>query len=324
MLKKVLMLIVILFLGTFHLVGAQSQGTDISLDITPSFPSPNQNVSATVSTVSFDLNHSNITWLLNGTPSLEGIGKKEFSFSVGDAGSQTSVEVKILAPDGNLIDKVIVINPAGMDLLWEAYDSYAPPFYKGKKLVPSEGSFKVVAIPNLQSRGQRIPSSNLSYNWKQDNEAQQDLSGYGKDYYVFKNNYLDNDNTVEVTASSVAGNSVSTKSITLTPGNPKIVFYEKDPTTGIKWEKSLQNGFFIPQGGTSIVAMPYFFSPNDISSSDMTFDWSFNGSDINTPSTKNILSVKPGTTAGQTAIKVNIKNATTYFQELEKELDVSF
>ncbi|MCE9585667.1 hypothetical protein K8Q94_03545 [Candidatus Nomurabacteria bacterium] len=317
-------ILAIIILGSFHIANAQIQGSDIILSINPQYPSANQNVKATVSSNIVNLNKSAISWFINGSKKDEGIGKKDFNFYTENTGSQTSVEVKVMTQDGTLLDKIIIINPAGIDLLWQSYDGYTPPFYKGRSLVSEEGQYKVVAIAQLTEKGKKVQNNSITYNWKQDDTSQPDFSGYGKSFYVFKNSYLDENNTIEVTASSIIGNTTGKANITLTPSNPKIIFYEKDPIFGIKYEKALSNGFNIKNDGGIIVTEPYFFSAKNLNK-DLDFTWYINGNQTETQTVKNILSVKPenGQT-GSAVIKVVINNALSFFQTLENSINVNF
>ena len=320
--------IAIFSFGIFHFIPtalAQVESTDATLILSPQYPSPNQNVTASITSNTFSLDTSDIAWFINGIKLAEGIGQKDYSFTTGQAGTQTSVEVKVTTQDGSMIDKVITINPVSVTMLWQADDSYVPPFYKGKSLVASEGSFRVVAMPNITIGGQEVDSHNLVYSWNLDNESQPDASGYGKNSFVFKNSYLDSSNTVSVTVSDTTGSVAGTGSITLQTGTPKIVFYEDDPTLGIQYQNALQNGFTLNPQGETLVAEPYFFSPADINSSDLSMNWSINGSPIGTPNQKNILSIKPDAgQSGQSAIDVAVKNIKTLFQNTDQVINVTF
>ena len=132
-------------------VHAQLQNVDVALTTNPEYPSANSNVTISLSTYSIDLGKAKISWLLDGNLSLEGVGKKTFSFTTGDTGSSSTIQVKIETADGNSVDKQLTITPANVDMLWEAYDSYVPPFYKGKKLGTGEGTYKVVALPSIKN-----------------------------------------------------------------------------------------------------------------------------------------------------------------------------
>ena len=263
--KKYLILVLMLavaLLGSFAF--AQIRSTDIVLSISPLNPNPNQDVSATISSHSTDLDKANISWLINNQETSKGIGKKSFSFRMGSLGTPTVLSVSIETLEGQTVSKNITITPADVDMLWEAYDTYAPPFYKGRILAPSQGQYKVVAMPNIINQNGKVDVTNLSYDWKKDDDNQIDSSGWGKNYFIFQNSYLDKNNVVEVAVSDISGGTNASGKINLQPIDPKILFYENDPTLGTKWETSLSDGFSIDSNGKTIVAEPYFFSPKNI------------------------------------------------------------
>jgi len=300
-------------------VYAQVQNADVTLSLNPKYPKANQNVTASISTFSTDLNKSKIAWKLNGQISIEAVGKKTFSFTTASTGLQTVLEVEIQTSDGSFITKRIIITPSDIDMLWEAPDSYVPPFYKGKALNSPEGTIKIVALTDTTN------SAGLTYNWKLDGTNKQDSSGYKKNYYIFKNSFLDKNNEVEVTTSNLSGKNTGQGKILITPVNPKIVFYQKDLMFGTKYEKAITDNFNINPNGEVFVVEPYFFSPKNLNSSDLEFNWSLGGSQINTPSPKNELGIAPekGQT-GQSKIKVSINNLKKMFLTAEKEIQVSF
>ena len=304
---------------------AQVRETDIVLSVSPQYPGPNQNVNATLGSYAIDLNKANISWSVNDEELSNGIGKKNFSFRTGPADSPTVLSVTIETIDGQNLSKSMTINPADVDMLWEAYDSYAPPFYKGKKLAGSQGTFKVVAIPNLVTAGGKVNINNLSYLWAEDGTNKPNSSGWGKNYFIFQNSYLEKENNVEVKISDISGNANASGKITLRTTSPRIVFYRSDPMFGIKWGEALSSGFSISSKGETIVAEPYFFSPKNINSPELVFNWFLNGTKIQIPDPKNVLSIKPEAgQEGNATIKLDIENTNTLFQSLSRQIDVSF
>ncbi len=306
-------------------VGAQIQDTDIVLSISPEHPGPNQEVIATLNSYSINLNKANIFWSVNNQEESGGIGRKSFSFRTGSSRSTTTLSVTIDTIDGQSILKTVTITPAGVDLLWEAYNAYTPPFYRGKALAPSQGIFKVTAIPNLSGQSGRINPNNLSYAWKLDGNGRPSSSGWGKNYLTFQNSYLETSNTVEVKVSDISGEVSASGRVALRTSDPKILFYQDDASLGVRWEKSLEDGFSMNPNGETIIAEPYFFSPKNIDSPQLAFDWILNGQKIEAPNPKNILSIKPdGGQSGSASIKLIVENLDTLFQKIEKEISVSF
>ncbi len=320
MIKRLSILFFVLICMFFAFkTNAQVQSGDIVLGINPQYPKTNEEVTASVSTFTTDLNSANISWILNGETALAGIGKKTFSFNIGTSGFQTNLEVKIETITGSTISKKLTISSSDVDLLWEAYNSYVPPFYRGKALMPIEGTMKVVAIPSSENL------TGFNYKWKQDDKSKSSSSGYEKNYYIYRNSFLEDRNTVEVTVSDLLGNGIGINKISINPILPKIIFYRKDQNLGVQWENSINDGFVVNPNGDTIVAVPYFFSSTDLSSSDLAFSWSLNGENTLIPNQKNILSIKPlNNESGSTLIKVVINNTKILFQSLEKTINVNF
>ncbi len=306
-------------------VSAQIRETDVVLSISPDSPSPNQNVDATVGSYSINLDKANISWSVDNQELSNGIGRKKFSFKTGDLGSPTILSVTIETVDGQNLLKTLTISGAEVDLLWEAEDAYVPPFYRGKALAPSQGRFKVVAMPNFVNQTGKVSPKNLSYAWTKDDNASSSSSGWGKSYLIIQNSYLDKVNLAEVKVSDISGGVSVSGKIVLNTSKPKIFFYKNDPSLGIQWENALSNNFAINSNGETIVAEPYFFSPKNIDASELKFDWLLGGQKIETPSPKNILSIKPETgQSGGSTIEAIVENTNTLFQVTEKQIKVNF
>ena len=301
------------------------RNTDIVLYISPQYPGPNQNVTATLGSYVTNLDKANISWSINNEERSGGVGKKIFYFTMGNLGSPLGLTVMINTVDGQSIQKTMTVTPTDVDMLWEANNSYAPPFYKGKILAGSQGIFKVIAMPNLINQSGKVNMNNLSYVWTKDGDVQPDSSGWGKNYFIFQNSYLDKGNVVKVKVSDITGDANASGIVNLQTTNPKIIFYAEDPLLGINWEKSLSSGFRVNPNGETLVAEPYFFSPKNIKLSELAFSWFLNGQQIQPPSPKNALSVKSEAgQSGNTIIKVMIENTKTLFQSAEKEINVGF
>ena len=319
MLKKSLILFFALIYVFFAFSAfAQVKNEDISLSINPAQPQANETVFASLSSYMVDLNKTLITWSINGQTAITGVGQKTFSFKSGANNSQTTINIKIDTVDGFSVNKQFVVNTGSIDVLWEAPNSYTPPFYKGKALLNKEDLVKIVVLLNSNK------SNSASYNWKADGSNKVDSSGYGKSYYLLKKTYLDRNNTVEVSASGLTGESFGYGKIDISDGDTKILFYKKDPNLGTLWQQSLTDGFNINNNGETIVVEPYFMSPKNINSSDFSLNWTLGGSAIPTPEIKNELSIKPQSTGGSSVIKVALENIKSMFITTSKEINVNF
>ena len=314
------------FLGTVTIAPGvfASSSESVSVNISPENPAPNENTTITLGSYADNLNSVQISWSINGKSLSSGIGKKTFSVSAPAAGSQTTVIASISFPDG-VIQKEIVISPTEMVLLWQATDSYVPPFYKGKAMPTPGSQIRVVAIPEIKNGAKMEDPKNLVYAWKQDYNNSVDDSGYGKNSFTYTNDYLERSNNIAVTASTTDAKYSSDASIDIGATNPKILFYKNDTNLGTIWEQTLEDGHQI-QGDETIQAAPYFVSPKDIRIPFLTWDWSINDSLVNNlTSKKNLLPLKAQAGVSGTAkIKLEINNMEKIFVTASKEINVEF
>ncbi|MFN4181567.1 MAG: hypothetical protein ACK4FA_02645, partial [Candidatus Paceibacteria bacterium] len=241
------------------------------MSASPSFPKIGDSVTVKISSFTINLDKVFIVWSVNGQERANGVGKKNFSFTI-ENDARTQITASITNTNGNTITKSIFVNSADIDMLWEATDSYVPPFYRGKALVTREGGFKVVAIPSVLSSRGKVKPGNLSYTWKKDGNVQVSASGFGKNSFSFKNSYLDDSNEIEVEVEDVENKTKTGAKINVTGlEKPEVLFYRKDPTLGILYNQALLDGFTLGKNPETIVALPYYFSPKNINS--LSFAW---------------------------------------------------
>ena len=107
--KYILLILILVFTFTGFFANAQVRNTDIILSISPENPGPNQNVRATLSSYSINLDKANIVWSLNNQESSNGIGKKSFSFTTDNTVSSIVLSVTAETTDGQNLLKTITI-----------------------------------------------------------------------------------------------------------------------------------------------------------------------------------------------------------------------
>ena len=304
-------------------VYAVSQSS-ILVSVAPENPAPDEDVTITINSYASNLDTVFISWSVDGKSVLSGVGKKSFSLKAPSAGSETSVVAAVYLPDGE-IDKRIIIKPFVMILLWQTDDSYTPPFYRGKALPTPESQIKIVAMPEIRNGTSLIKPKNMTYSWKKDYTNNVDGSGYGKDSFVFVNDYLESSTTIDVAASTIDQKSSSSASIAVETTDPKIMFYKKDPKLGTVWEHALFDGHKVV-GDETIEASPYFISPKDLRIPILTWNWAVNDSAVETIGiNKNLipLKVQPGV-SGTAKINLEISSKYKIFATTNKELNVEF
>ena len=301
-----------------------ASSSSILVNIAPENPAPNENVDINLSSYAYNLDNVLISWSVDGKNSLSGIGRKSFLINAPAAGSETSVVAMISLPDG-AVDIRIIIRPAIMVLLWQANDSYVPPFYRGKAMPTPDSEVKVVAMPEIKSGSTFVDSKNMTYAWKQDYNNDQEASGYGKNSFIYMNDYLDNSNNISVTASTIDQKYFSEASLDIGTTQPKILFYKNDANLGTIWEKALSNGHKIT-GDEIVEAVPYFISPKDIRIPILTWNWFINDSLVNIlGSRKNLMPLKiEAGVSGTAKIKLEVNNTYKVFESASKEISVEF
>src|SRR3989344_4645194 len=94
----------LLVLGVFLMAQAQSEllpePSAFFIELAPSdSPGPNENITASLSGFSFDLNRAEITWVKNGRVGAKGLGLVRYDFRTGEAGEKISLQV--IATDAN-------------------------------------------------------------------------------------------------------------------------------------------------------------------------------------------------------------------------------
>lgn len=320
-LKLLLLIAVFILLGTR--VSAASPSS-ILVNVTPSSPAPQEDTTITLNSYTNDLDSVLIKWSVGGKTISSGIGKKSFSLKAPAAGSETIVLATISLPDSD-IETRVVIRPSQMVLLFQANDSYVPPFYRGKALPTPDSEIKVVAMPEIKISGRLVDPKNMTYFWKKDYTNNVEGSGYGKNYFVYVNDYLENSNNVGVVASTIDQNYSSVASINIGMTQPKILFYRNDDNLGTIWQNSLTDSYTL-QGSQIIEAVPYFISPKQLWHPRLVWYWTINDNTVTLASfRKNLmpLQAQAGTT-GTSRLKLEIENLDKIFQTTNNEINIEF
>lgn len=304
---------------------AQTSPNSISVDIIPSNPAPNENVNIYLSSYGNNLDSVNITWFVGGKKTSSGIGVKAFAIQAPSAGAETAVKAVISLPDGE-IQKNIIIRPNILVLLWQANDSYVPPFYKGKALPAVDSEIKVVAIPEIKRNGVTVNSRDMVYYWRLNYTNDGASSGYGKNTFTYTNDYLESSENVAVSVATTDGQYSSEANINITPSVPQISFYRNDDNLGIVWDRALKDGHKIV-GDEIIVAEPYFMSPKELWDPSIIWNWYLNNNLTNNtlPYNQNWMPVRvQGDASGFSTLRLEIGNQDQLFGTADREINLQF
>src|SRR3990167_6885200 len=298
--------------------------TSIFIDVAPSNPAPYENVTITLSSFLSNLDTVKIDWLVDGKTTLSGIGKKSFSVTAKAANTETKIEARIYLPDGQ-IEKRVAIRPAIMTLLWQATDSYVPPFYKGKALPMSWSGIKIVAMPEIKAGNAIVNPKNMIYTWKKNYTNQAADSGYGKNSFTYVDDYLEDTSAVSVVASTTDQKYSTEGSVGVSVFTPKILFYKIDSALGVLWDGALPDNYAILEEAT-ILAAPYFISPRDIRRPELTFGWFINNQSAGSADyRKNVIPLKVAeNSSGVSRLSLTIDNREQIVRPITKEMLIQF
>lgn len=324
-LKEKLVFILIFIFTPLISSGQLFNPENFNFIVTPQTPGSNEEVVVSIQSFSVDLNRSNISWFLNSELQKSGPGESTLAIETGDLGTVENIRVEV---DTGLrkISESISIRPTELDIVWEA-NTYAPIFYKGKRLYTKESYLNITAIPNfINSNGQRILENSLIYTWKLNGRTLQDKSGIGKNFVFIKGSLFGKNESVSVTVESADGNFINEKSVSINSVQPLMVFYQKDPLYGTLLNKSIESTFLMKGEEFSIFASPFFISGNNLSDNLISLSWLVNGqptiNQTNEPNT--IVFRKNGSVGGLARISLQASHAENIVQSAEKEIMISF
>ncbi len=325
---KLLSLYLIAILTIFGVISASRANAQTSMDIlvnvVPPNPAPYENTKITLNSFADNLDSVLISWSVNGKESASGTGDKSFSVTAPALGVETMVVATVHLPSG-AVEMKIPIRASVMVLLWQADDSYVPPFYRGKALPASDSEIKIVAMPEIKTGNGLADPKNMTYAWKKDYTNNVDGSGYGKNYFVYTNNYLEDSNNISVAVSTVDQQYSSQGSIDVGIAQPKILFYKNDATLGTLWNMALADTYKI-NGSEIVEAAPYFLSPKELQNPTIVWSWFINDNPVNlTGFQKNLmpLQVSEGT-HGTSKLRLDIASQAKILETASKEINITF
>ena len=297
--------------------------TDIDTIVTPEFPTAFQSVSIRLDSNTIDLNHYIIQWSVDEFEEKSGMGARDFSFFFGAYGSRKRI-VATINGNGVTVKKNIILAPQDATVLWEAIDSYVPPFYRGKKLPGNESLIKISALPNFRVDNDSLKLDNAVYLWTRNDNRILNIGGYAKDSIIIEHNKLRAAEKITVDVSDVNNSTRAQKTVVIPIINPQIHWYYKNDNNYRKLS-SIDRGLRVTSGNVLLVSEPYFFSTKDYAS-DLNYSWKVNKETLYLEpgsSKKELLVQNPGQ-PGQAIFNVAIDNPKTFLQSTASSISLFF
>lgn len=312
--------------GAAHAQSLSSQPDPVQFTLSPETPGPNQLVNIEAAGVGTFLGNATITWQENGKTVLSGVGKNSYSFTTGGIGTQTRIRVVIESASQGVITRDFTFYPSLIHLVWEA-DTTVPRFYGGKALYSGGSRLRVVAFPLVMSGGALVPSSKLSFQWKQNATPAPQKSGLGANVFSFDGDQLHNAETASVDA-YLGTTKVAHGEITIPASAPGIALYYRDALRGELLDAALPESISLGGKELTIQAEPYFFSKSSAQKGALKFSWTLNGQDTTGPdAAQGLLTLRQtGEGAGSAAVGVSVQNteSSKYVQAANAALTLLF
>ncbi|HEX2792303.1 MAG TPA: hypothetical protein VHO23_01125 [Candidatus Paceibacterota bacterium] len=256
--------VLLLLLGVFAfapLASAQIIGADpLTASISPQYPRPYQTVTIAPISTLIDLSASTVTVSANGTVVGKGSGAQKVNVTLGGPGTRTAVRITVTDPGGSTYTEDLSIRPADAALIVEP-STTVHPFYQGGSLVASEGSLRVIALPDIRTApGTRINPASLVYTWKLGDQVLQAQSGVGKSTLQAVAPPRYRDALLTLTVATVDNAIVAQTSTSIAASEPVVRIYERDPLLGPLFNRAISGTFVMSEDEQAFRAVPYFFA----------------------------------------------------------------
>lgn len=293
--------------------GAQTSfGLGVQIELLPAHPQPFSAVSATAVSHSLDLNRANISWYLDGTVITQGIGAVRTNFTLGGAGTATTLKVVAQGENGQTESKQVTIRPAYVGIAWES-DGYVPPMYAGKSLVAPGSRVTLIAMPFLtRQNGTVISPEELVYVWKRGGREIPGASGFGKRTLSISNDTYLRPLDILVEVSSRQGDIRGVGRVIIPIASTAIYWYEDHPLLGMRYMNAVNNSFVIDHE-TTLVAEPFYYSVGSRNDAPLEYSWNVNRENAGFATA--FITLRPqGSQAGKAEISLTARHLSQLLQ----------
>lgn len=292
----------------------------LEISAAPTVPLPGQSVTITVRSYSGNQDETAYLWTVNGAVVDQGLGRDTITVTAGGLGSETVVTVTAREGEASRGSASISIRPADVDIVWEGR-TYVPPLSDIRPLPNGASVVTFVAVPQVVGADGASDPGSLIYTWRVNNGAAPALRGRGKSTFTLTPPRFSNPFSVSVEVATPDGSARATRSVTVQPKTPEILFYEVGPLLGIRFDRAIAGSFSLSDEGT-FEAFPIYIAPGDTTA---TAAWTVNGAlaDAVSDNARQITLRKTGTGAGEYTIGFSYASARI-FENIEKSFMLAF
>ncbi|OGZ95034.1 MAG: hypothetical protein A3I44_00850 [Candidatus Sungbacteria bacterium RIFCSPLOWO2_02_FULL_51_17] len=231
--------------------------SNFTITAVPQNPHAGESVELSIETFAFDSRSARFTWRVDGKTQKDasGLGKTDYSFVAGAAGTTHSVRVDVVTPEGIANSKTLTVPVVDLAFYWWSNTSI-PLWYKGKALPTKGSSVSVMALTN----GQPISA----YNWSINNNPSF-KSTLRVFTYVPQLTGLRDNISLEILNS--AKNLKKERGVTIVPTEMAVHIYATGPLEGTVFTEALSAFTGSSHSSYDLIAEPFFFiegSPKDL------------------------------------------------------------
>lgn len=307
-------------------VHAQSQAEAVSISNSPRYPEPFELVTVSITSRLASAEGRDTIWRRDGEIIASGTGITEVTIQMGDAGETTVIGFRGRVGE-EIANVELEITPVVVDLIWEAIDSYTPPFYKGKALHTGWGDVRVTTIPYIYSgNGERFSPDDLVYRWEYNGLRYGGDSGRGRSTFVTGADPR-RGNRVLVRISTPDDQVVAEESIVIPISQPAVHLYRYSQLFGPQFETVLGDREEMPsdENEMAITGYPYFYLTESAVAGNMQYNWRLNNEAMSAPSQKNVVRLRrPDDASGQSRLFLEIDDLNRVFPNQDDSVLIEF
>lgn len=301
-----------------------SASTGMSLNVTPEYPGPEENVEIIAESYTFSINSSEITWSINGKVVQKGIGIKSIKTQAPKSGESKDINVTAITSTGQKFYQATKIKPVSIDMIIES-DGYVPPLFNGRISPSYQNTIKITAIPHLtDANGREYDPKTLLYQWKKDSGVVlQNESGYGKQSIFVAGSLIPRPSSYTVEVYNKDGTAKGRGIVSVIPQPTDLVFYKNDQLYGTLFNIAEENIIRIgSQRELGILAVPFGFN---IDNSNLEFTWMINGYKKDSLSnSRSVILRSPDSGSGTSYVDLQIQNREMILQSAKKGFSAIF
>ncbi len=238
------------------IVGAQFSseitGQTIAITLSPQYPAPGEQVTATIDDYSLGIISSDIQWFYNGVVVANATNERSVVFSAGTVGTTDTITVNLKDGRGLSLTASAQVTPLYTDLIIEP-QTFTPQFYQGRAL-PTAGSF-VRATALISNTAGLIDPATHVYTWRLEGKV---IGGGGKKggQQIVYEVPLGRDHVIGLDVANAQGQIITRRSIAVRTAEVDARLYEVSPLYGLSF-RSMTGSIPFISNTLTLKAIPY-------------------------------------------------------------------